>query len=216
MLRGDEWIGTGDEPERRPRQIPIVPEPHRQERRKRPGRGLLGPIVRTVIAVLVVGGAGIAAYVMNREELPPPIETAHYQNPDAGYSFDYPRSWELREEGTTATVLHPTRQALVSFGVGPNGSAQEASDQLIGEIRRSQQEVEAGEPVTRRLAGRPAIMVAGTAKNKGGEAIEFLAVTVHAANRNFLIVLYAAVDADPEQIVAPTRAMLASFEPPGG
>ena len=217
MLRGDEWIGTpGDEPRRR---IPTVPPPvpeRPRHRQKRGGRGLLGAIVRTIIAVVLVGGAGVWLYLTNREDLPPPIETAHYVNPEAGYSFDYPRSWELNADETTATVLHPERQALVSFGLGPKGSLEAASARLVREIRRNQRDVEVGESTQQQVAGHHAIAVNGTATNRSDEPIRFLAVMVRAANRNYAIVIYAAQDADPEQVVGPAQAMLTSFRPPEG
>jgi hypothetical protein len=172
-------------------------------------------MVRAVIAVVVIGGAGVAAYVATRDDTPPAIETAHYVNPQAKYSFDYPKAWMLTERGTAVSVTHPRREALVSFGLGAKGTLEEATAVLVQEITRNNTDVQLGEPAAQQVAGHDALAVNGVGTNKAGQKLRFLAVTVRAANRNFSIVIYAAANADPEQVVAPAQAMLSSFRPPG-
>jgi hypothetical protein len=209
----DDWIGIRGAPppkERRRARTPRGP-------RTRRDRSSLWFALRAVVAVAVIIGAGVAAYTLTREENPgpPPIVTSHYENREAGYSFDYPTAWELREDGTTASVTEPNHHALVSFGLGAKGTLEKASERLVSEIEQNNTDVEIGETQPQQVAGFDALATNGLGSNRQGQRIRFLAVTLRAANRNFAIVIYAAEDADPERIVAPAQAILESFRPPG-
>jgi hypothetical protein len=213
-LRGDEWIvGPGDHI-RPPRQRePQSPPTHRpQRRRTRRDRGPIWTSLRAVVAVGVTVGAGIGVYEVAQMVTPDEIETVHFTNARAGYSFDYPKGWQLVEDDTRTTIKHPDSVVLVSFGVGPQGSLAEASDVLVSQIEENTESVQTGSAETQTIAGHESLVVNGTGVNQQGAGLRFLAVTVHVDERtNYSIVLFAAREGDPEQIVAPTQVVLESF-----
>ncbi len=214
-LRGDEWIvGPGDHI-RPPRQRePQSPPSHRpQRRRTRRDRGPVWTSLRAVVAVAVTVGAGIGVYKVAEMATPDEIETAHFTNARAGYSFDYPTGWELVEDDTRTTIKHPDRLVVVSFGVGPEGTLADASEVLVGQIEENNESVETGSPDTQTIADHEALVVNGTGTNQQGAGIRFLAVTVHVGeSTNYSIVLFAARDGDPDEIVGPTQLVLESFK----
>jgi hypothetical protein len=213
-LRGDEWIvGPGDHI-RPPRQRePQSPPSHRPQRgRTRRDRGPIWTTLRAVVAVGVTVGAGIGVYKVAQLATPQEIETAHFTNARAGYSFDYPKDWEVREDDTRTTIKHPENVVLVSFGVGPDGTLARASDILVDQIDENNESVETGTPETQTIGGHEALVVNGTGVNQGGAGIRFLAVTVHVGeDTNYSIVLFAAEEGDPDDIVAPAQLILESF-----
>lgn len=209
--RGDEWIvGPADAL----RQVRRRPErPTRSTRPpRRGGGGLWKPILRAFLAVLMVTAAGVGAYLLTREPPVEPIVTTHHRNEAAGYEFDYPKDWTLREAGTATIVRHPESVALVSFGLGPDGALTDASNVLVDQIRENQDEIRANDPRPQRIAGHEATAVNGTGKNRRGEPIRFLAVTVHVGDRNYSILMFVAADADPNEVVRPAQTILDTFQ----
>ncbi|MEX2458228.1 MAG: hypothetical protein WD770_04520 [Actinomycetota bacterium] len=209
--RGDEWIVGPADALRQVRRRPERPTRSTRPPRRGGGGSLWKPILRAFLAVLLVTAAGVGAYLLTREPTLEPIVTAHHRNQAAGYAFDYPKTWTVRDAGTATIVTHPESVALVSFGLGPDGELANASEVLVEEIRENQDEIRAGDPRPHRIAGREAVAVNGTGKNRRGEPIRFLAVTVHAGNRNYSIVMFVAADADPNVVVLPAQTILDTF-----
>ena len=214
-LRGDEWIvGPGDHIRPARQREPQAPPSHRPQRsRRRKDRGPIWTTLRAVVAVGVTVGAGIGVYRVANLATPDSIETIPFTNARAGYSFDYPKGWEVVEDDTRTTVKHPDRVVVVSFGVGPDGAAAQASDILVNQIIDNNENVQTSAPETQTIAGHESLVVNGTGVNQQGAGIRFLAVTVHVDDEtNYSIVLFAATDGDPDDIVPPTQLILESFK----
>jgi hypothetical protein len=177
-------------------------------------------------ALIVVVSAGLAVVVAlflfppPRRSAPPAPRTSspttgsmRHTNEVAGYSFLRPVGWEVSERGTVSELTGPDGDVIVSFGLGPDGSLEEASTEFATSVGDAYEEVQFQGPQREDIAGRPAIVVGGTAVNQAGVAVRFLAITVRTEGRNYAISVFVADVSDPVRVLPPIEDIVASFEP---
>lgn len=136
-------------------------------------------------------------------------------NAEAGYSFNYPPSWELTEEGTTSKVTSPDTAAIVSFGLGADGSLAEASTRFVSSLEDAYEDLEITADVPTEIAGSEANTVTAEATNDAGIRILIQAITVAAPDRNYAISSFTAADVGSE-LTGVVEEIVASFRPPDG
>lgn len=137
-----------------------------------------------------------------------------HTNDEAGYTLDYPASWELAEEVTTSRVASPDGTAIVSFGLGANGSLDDASDRFRASLEDIYEDLEITSTETVQLGGLPGRSIAAEATNEDGVRIHIQAVTVAASDRNYAISAFTAEDADPD-VLGLVQQIVESFRAPG-
>lgn len=180
-------------------------------------------------ALIVVVSAGVAVIVSvalfapPRRSQPPASRSApsstgqgpqssRHTNEVGGYSFLRPAGWEVSERGTISELTGPDRDVIVSFGLGPDGSLQGASAAFTASIEEAYDEVEPEGPRREDFAGRPAVVVGGSAVNDAGVAVRFLAITISLERRNYAISVFVADTSDPVQVLPAVEDIVASFE----
>jgi hypothetical protein len=136
-------------------------------------------------------------------------------NAQAGYSFSYPPSWDLAEEGTTSRVTGPDTAAVVSFGLGAEGALAEASSTFVTSLEDVYADLEITEAIQTEIAGSPATTVTAEATNDAGIRILIQAITVAAPDRNYAISVFIAADVESE-LSGVVEGIVASFRPPAG
>jgi hypothetical protein len=134
-------------------------------------------------------------------------------NDEAGYSFSYPPSWELKESGTTSEVTSPDMVAIVSFGLGAAGGLEEASGRFVLSLEEGYEDLEIIGTVQSEVAGSPATTVTAEATNDAGIRILIQAITVAAPDRNYAISAFTAADVE-SNLSGVVEEIVASFRPP--
>jgi hypothetical protein len=148
----------------------------------------------------------------------PPSPGQHaigHVNDEAGYSFTYPPSWDLTDDGTASKVTSPDMAAIVSFGLGAGGGMEEASDRFVSSLEDTYEDLEITGTVQSELAGAPATTVTAEATNDAGIRILIQAITVAAPDRNYAISTFTAAGVDSGLSEA-VEEIVASFRPPDG
>src|SRR5919106_4699857 len=106
-------------------------------------------------ALIVVVSAGLAVvlalflFAPPRRSGPPPTPTSppptgsmRHTNATAGYSFLRPAGWEVSERGTVSELTGPDGDVIVSFGLGPDGSLEDASTEFVASVGDAYEDVQ--------------------------------------------------------------------------
>jgi hypothetical protein len=109
-----------------------------------------------------------------------------YENKAAGYSFVYPRTWDVEGTGTVSTVMSPAEDAVVSFGSHmPSADLLQTARQLTSLVSRSYGAVRMGGPRMEAINSALAVMRRGHATNRSGEDLLFLVAAIHGPTHTF-------------------------------
>jgi hypothetical protein len=173
--------------------------------------------MRKAAVGLMLTGA-VAAWLLTRPTTPPDggplvLGTKLYVNAETSYEYRYPADWTLTEEGTASMLTSPDKGTVVSFGRGPEGSLDEASDQFVGLLQGSYQDVDLGAEQRQDIGGYPSIVVSGTGTNRSGVRIRFLAITVEGRQQNYAIGVFTAASSNPDQVLPQVQRIVESFRP---
>jgi hypothetical protein len=133
-------------------------------------------------------------------------------NEQAGYLFSYPDSWDISSSGATARLVSPDGNVVMTFGMAPLGSLEEASDQAVAKATSSFVDVElvAGE-VSRTLQGLRSLVVGGNAIDATGASVQFLVIAIQGPDENRAITVRFSADADPLDALPVIKQIVASF-----
>jgi hypothetical protein len=142
----------------------------------------------------------------------PSVPTARHTNAAAGYSFLRPVGWEVSDSGTVSELTGPDRDVTVSFGLGPDGGLRAASEELAASIEDTYDDAELEGARREDIAGRPAIVVGGSAVNEAGVSLRFLAITLRIGGENYSISVFVSDASDPVRILPSVEDIIVSFE----
>jgi hypothetical protein len=133
----------------------------------------------------------------------PPSDLSTYTNALSGYLFSYPSDWDVSISGTATILKDPEGRIAISFDGARNGSLQQASDQVLGQLANTY-----GSPqtiateVNRTSQGYPSIAVGGIARDEIGAQIRFLAITIRGPDENRAILVRFPANTAPEELDA--------------
>ena len=136
-----------------------------------------------------------------------------YENATLGYSFNYPKSWLVRANGSVTQLLNPSRQALVTFGRGPAGSLSKASDAYFSTLRQQYSDFDPSFTQVETFSGAVARVMVGQATNEDGKRLRFKGILIHGEKENFAVASFAALDIS-SSVQAALDEIIGSFEPP--
>ena len=136
-----------------------------------------------------------------------------YENATLGYTFSYPESWVIRANGSLSQLLSPSRQALVSFGRGPDGSLSKASDAYYSSLRQRYTDFDPSFTQVEIISGAVSRVMVGRATNEDGKRLRFEGILIHGKDENFVIASFAAVDIS-SSVQAALDEIVGSFELP--
>jgi hypothetical protein len=109
-----------------------------------------------------------------------------HENNAAGYSFMYPRAWDVERMGTISTVMSPGQDVVVSFGSHmPRADLLQTARRLTTLVSRAYGAVRMGGPRMKAINGALAVLRRGRATNQAGEDLRFLVAAIHGPTRTF-------------------------------
>jgi hypothetical protein len=159
-------------------------------------RGVVEP--QTAVAAQTAGAAGVAM--------------AAIANHDGGYALSYPVGWQASTSASRTEVLSPGRDVSVSVGLGSRGKLAATTDGFVALLRDGYRDVEVTARHRDRVAGRPALAVAGQATNPDGARLNWLATGVQRKGRDLLVVIFSDSAADPAAVLPPTQRIISSLQ----
>jgi hypothetical protein len=109
-------------------------------------------------------------------------DAASYSNAAAGYSFDYPKDWELEPNGTVAKITSPDGDAVISVGPGAGKDPLTATERMTAKLTKTYESVEITDRkvVSTALGGNLGVVLTGTATNARGADLDFEAASIQA------------------------------------
>jgi hypothetical protein len=118
-------------------------------------------------------------------------------NAAAGYSFSYPDSWTLDENGEVTTASSPNGHYVVSFALGPRGPLDQTYESFVALLERSYDDV--GVTSRERVAATDgeALLIGGNAVNTSGARVVFRALLLAASSRPTIGAIAATDSAGP-------------------
>ena len=133
-------------------------------------------------------------------------------NEGGGYLFSYPDTWELTSAGDEASLSSPDDEVIMTFGTGPSGSLEEASDRILKDITSSYTDVKlvAGQ-IERTPQGFRSVVAGGDALDASGAQIRFLVITIEGPDENRAITVRFSRSADPLGALPAIQEIISSF-----
>jgi hypothetical protein len=139
--------------------------------------------------------------------------TVRYSNTDGGYALRYPSGWHAATEGSTARFTSPARDVVVGIGRLEGEMLQQAARTFTGALLESYRQVRADAGTRRAIGGRPAIWIAGSAVNRSGVALRWLAITIDAGARTYGVSVFTPTGSDPRDVLPQVEVIVASLRP---
>jgi hypothetical protein len=177
-------------------------------------------IVGLLLGMLVVATAiGGTLLIGGADDAPSPAATTavplkyRFENEAGGYSFGYPKGWEVRADGTATTLTNPDGDVIVTFGLGPAGRLPVAAQRLADALSAAYTDIEDLGTQEQTVAGQPALMVGGVGTNEHGVRVRFLAITVATPEGNRSISVFTPEGSSPSEVLPPVQRVVASFRP---
>ena len=130
-------------------------------------------------------------------------------NEMGGYLFSYPDSWELTAAGDDARLTSPDDEVVMTFGTGPSGSLEVASDRVLGKVANSHANVDLVAAETPQ--GFRSIVAGGDALDASGARVRFLVITIEGPDRNRAIIVRFSPSADPLEASPAIQEIISSF-----
>jgi hypothetical protein len=183
-----------------------------------------GALFVVTIGLVIVAAAPflvvmIAAPPTPQDDLPFGIDEIHspdvrdYTNIPAGYGFSYPSTWELDEGGSSARLESPGGNTVVSFGsLGVTVGLDAATEGLIEALPGSRTSQELIGTTRERIAGSPSLLTSGTATDRSGRPIRFLAIAVRGDVRTYAITIVVPAGSDPSRVLPRVERVVSSFQ----
>jgi hypothetical protein len=142
----------------------------------------------------------------------PTVQSERHTNDAAGYSFLQPPGWVVSDRETVSDLESPDGDVIVSFGLAPEGSLEEATAALAGSINDAYEDVQVSGPERQDMGEHRAVVVGGNAVNEAGVPIRFLALTLRLEGQNYAISVFVADASDPVKVLPPVEDIIASFD----
>lgn len=197
---------TAERTERRPR-TPVKGLPARlRERRLATGIGAVALVAAIAVGLGSWWWGGDEAGVPTTDERP-----ARVVNEAGGYSLVAPQGWAVARDGRTTTVTSPNRDAVLTAGVGGTGPLPEAAALFYQQVARNYDDFTPIGVEGQRIAGRSALLWAGSGTNDNDVGVRFLAITVENQPRHFAISYFTANDPATRSLLPQVTSVVESF-----
>jgi hypothetical protein len=172
-------------------------------------------VLRLVAVAVALTVGGVTAYELTRaHEFGYRLATARAENASGGYAISYPPAWDLSRSGTATSLVSPDGSVVVSVGRGPKGSAKQAAEGLVMEIRKTYRGTRVLGSQPQRIGGAPALAISGTGRNEAGVGIRFVAIAVQGPDAaTFTITAFTLLNADAHRVVPVLSEIVDSFRP---
>jgi len=134
-----------------------------------------------------------------------------------GYTFTYPRTWTVEEEGAETELASPDSETVVSFGsgetlqVGGGGGEHPADQDLLRSLGSIVQPSVLG-TAWQQVDGRRSFLVSGTADDPVGRSIRFLVIAIPGERPTHAISIVVPAQSSPSQMLPRLERIVASFD----
>jgi hypothetical protein len=139
--------------------------------------------------------------------------TELHENKAAGYSFRYPRHWELETQRKISIITSPNRRLVISFGPGPKGRVSDAYDQFVALVDETYTDVDIEMVDATHVADNVAVRARGAATTNTGMRVRFLVTVIERRQNQRAIGALAATNVDSAKFPRAVTEVLASFRP---
>jgi hypothetical protein len=187
-----------------------------------------GPILCSLLGACVIliwaslgrdsePGGSVHVPAPGRPPLSAPRGPLVHTNLLGGYTFTYPRTWTVEEEGAETKLASPDGGTVLSFGSGAtlqvgDGGGEPAEDQ---ELLRSLGSI--GEPSVlgtawQQVARHRSLLVSGTAHDPVGRPIRFLVIAIPGDWPTHTISIVVPAHSAPSQMLPRLEPIVSSFD----
>jgi hypothetical protein len=134
-----------------------------------------------------------------------------------GYSFTYPRTWTVEEEGAETELASPDGETVLSFGsaetlqVGEGGGEHPGDQDLLRSLGSIAEPTVLG-TAWQRVAGHRSFLVSGTAHDPIGRSIRFLVIAIPGERPTHTISIVVPVHSAPSRMLPRLEPIVASFD----
>ncbi len=139
-----------------------------------------------------------------------------FTNDSGGYRFEYPETWEIRQEGSLSRLQSPNGRILLSFGVTHAHGLDTAASRLASSLSVSPGRSESIGTSRESIAGARALLKSGTTLDPTGRPIRYLAIAIDGRSITYTISITVPSHADPEQVLLDIERIVSSFGASGG
>ena len=152
---------------------------------------------------------------------PPPLPAQRaplvHTNLLGGYTFAYPRTWTVEEEGAKTELASPDGETVVSFGSGEtpqvgDGGGEHPGDQVLLRSLGSIVEPSVLGTAWHQVAGHRAFLVSGTADDPLGRSIRFLVIAIPGEQPTHAISIVVPAHSAPSRMLPRLERIVASFD----
>jgi hypothetical protein len=134
-----------------------------------------------------------------------------------GYTFTYPPTWTVEEEGAETELASPDGETVLSFGsaetlqVGAGGSEHPGDQDLLRSLGSIAEPSVLG-TAWQQVAGHRSFLVSGTAHDPVGRSIRFLVIAIPGERPTHTISIVVPEHSTPSRMLPRLEAIVASFD----
>jgi len=152
---------------------------------------------------------------------PPPVSAPRgplvHTNLLGGYTFTYPRTWTVEEEGAETKLASPDGGTVLSFGSGAtlqvgDGGGEHPGDQELLRSLGSIAEPSVLGSAWQQVAGHRSFLVSGTAHNPVGRSIRFVVIAIPGERPRHTISIVVPAHSAPSRMLPRLERIVASFD----
>jgi hypothetical protein len=152
---------------------------------------------------------------------PPPVSAPRgplvHTNLLGEYTFTYPRTWTVEEEGADTELASPDGGTVLSFGSGAtlqvgDGGGEHPGDQELLRSLGSIAEPSVLGSAWQQVAGHRSFLVSGTAHDPVGRSIRFVVIAIPGERPRHTISIVVPAHSAPSQMLPRLEPIVASFD----
>ena len=185
-----------------------------------------------ILCSLFVGGVFLIGASLGQDSEPggivhvpapgPPPRSAQgghlvHTNLLGGYSFTYPQTWTVEEEGAETELASPDGETVLSFGsaetlqVGDGGGEHPGDQDLLRSLGSIAEPTVLG-TAWQQVAGHRSFLVSGTAHDPIGRSIRFLVIAIPGERPTHTISIVVPAHSAPSRMLPRLEPIVASFD----
>ena len=185
-----------------------------------------------ILCSLFVGGVFLIVASLGQDSEPggivhvpapgPPPRSAQgeplvHTNLLGGYSFTYPQTWTVEEEGAETELASPDGETVLSFGsaetlqVGDGGGEHPGDQDLLRYLGSIAEPTVLG-TAWQQVAGHRSFLVSGTAHDPVGRSIRFLVIAIPGERPTHTISIVVPAHSAPSRMLPRLEPIVASFD----
>jgi hypothetical protein len=191
---------------------------------------LFGPIVCSLLAagvLLIAASLGQDIKPGRIVHLPVPAPESHpspaqrgslvHTNLLGGYTFTFPRTWTVEDEGAKTELASPDGETVLSFvsgealQVGDGGSEHPGDQDLLRSLGSIAEPSVLG-TAWQQVAGHKSFLVSGTADDSVGRSIRFLVIEIPGERPTHSISIMVPAHMAPSRLLPRLERIVASFD----